>query len=1254
MNHCRTGIVIVFCALTLACGGKRVASGEAHDGDGNSLGGADDAAGSDTIGARRGGDTVGTAPADATGAKTDATVDVAADTSAQADLDTGPDAAPDAGPCPGSVPKADGSCCAAGESYDTTSLTCVVAGPAGCVGSAEACLPRWCLDWHDLTGAACDEKTAGCLPFGRVCSAAEVQAGKGCPAGQVPAPDGCVTAGASVELPPGANWVGESLEIPAYATAVTAQDLDVGAAPPALPPIAAPQWCSGIDGPEACANGCPVGASPDAGGICQPLQGVAWQCPAGFLAAAEPAAACSPDPTECGTDPFGGVQDGTGNVFIDASAIGVATGKRAAPFASVAAALPALTDGATLVLAAGAYATAIDTSKSLTVRGRCAAMVTLQGKAGSSVVRASGASVVTVQGVTISGGREPLRFDGPAQGSVQKVAISGGTRFGIFATGKAVVNVGDVFIHDMQPSTSDQTVGQGIHVSAGAHATLSHVRLSGNRDRGLYANGAGTLVTASGLYVDGTLAEAKSGDYGDGLSASSGAHVVVDGARLIGNHAVGVLAIGLGSAITLTECVIQNTQPQVSDGKIGRGVMVLSGASVDLRNAVVSANHSTGVMVDGAGSVFRGAAVRVDGTQPAADGGAGQGIDVEGGAHVTLEACRLTGNRSEGLVALGAGTTVQATSILIDGTLPRVKDNGSGAGLSITAGASATLLASRVSANRFAGLYTSGKDSNVTFGGTIDGTLAGQSSQTGGHGLLAEGAGVVTLVAARLSGNRKYGCYVNGGTKLSLDAVTIDNTLPQQSDGWGGRGLGAEGGPSLTLVDTIVWQNRDIGVFLAGTGTKAQLTNLLVAGTLPRADGNAGRGMTIRSGASAACTGCRFIGNRDVGLLVDGSGSSLAVAATLHVAGTLPRGDGKYGRGIQISGGGQMVATAADGPTVSSVGHAEAGLVVGGTGSALLGNGTDLRLDVRGNGGRGAVVQGGAKLRTGTVKLWRNHEVGLYVDGAGSAAIVAGLTVVETAGRGVEIERGGLLAVRGAVLARNEEFALLIAAKPSVAAVLGARIVQTAARADHAFGHGVDVLVGGTVALAGARLAGNHEAAIAVHGGQASIAGAWIAQTYSDLPSGGLAAGLVAAAAAQVQLGASRVDSQHGVGVLIDKASAELNANVVRAVDGIPGPAPVPADGVIGRMAVELHVIACWLSGNGRAGLLVDGTGAQVQATRIDSNPFGIVAQHGALVTQLAVLMEKNDKSLTLGGNLPLPAVPAIGQRLDPSPLVSP
>jgi hypothetical protein len=70
--------------------------------------------------------------------------------------------------------------------------------------------------------------------------------------------------------------------------------------------------------------------------------------------------------------------------------------------------------------------------------------------------------------------------------------------------------------------------------------------------------------------------------------------------------------------------------------------------------------------------------------------------------------------------------------------------------------------------------------------------------------------------------------------------------------------------------------------------------------------------------------------------------------------------------------------------------------------------------------------------------------------------------------------------------------------------------------------------------------------------------------------------------------------------------------------------------------------------------LLVVGTGAQVQATRIDSNPFGIVAQHGALVTQLAVLMEKNDKSMTLGGNLPLPAVPAIGQRLDPSPLVSP
>lgn len=1174
--------------------------------------------------------------------------DVQTSDSAGQDVPDGKDAAPLDVPCSGATPRPDGTCCPSAQAYDPGTGTCATFGPAGCTGTASECVPRWCLDWKDATGAVCSAGSPGCQVVGRACTALEVASGAGCPAGQAPSASGCLPAGSAVPLPASATWSADELVLPAAATAVDPADLDPGAAPATLPPAAAPLACPG--GGSGCATPCAVGTVADASGTCAPLTGVAWTCPPGFLAAQAPAAACVPDPADCGTDPFAGVQDAAGTVFVDASATAPATGKRAAPFANLDPALAALPEGGTIVVAAGTYATALETQKKLTIRGRCAALVTLQGKTGFSVVHGFGPAQVQLRGVSVLGGREPLRFDGPALATLDHVQISGGTRFGLLATGNAVVTAQDLFVHDIQPSTSDQSVGQGLHASGGAHLTVQDVRLSVTRDRGLYADGAGTVVTASGLVVDGTLAELAGGLYGDGLSASGGAQVLVQGARFTGNRNAAVLAIGVGSAVTLTDAWIDGTLPQDADGKGGRGVTVLSGAAMDLRQVRTTGNRATGVLADGPGTTLHARALQVAGTLADQGGSAGQGVDVEGGAHAVLEAVHGTGNHSEGVLVLDAGTEVTMTSALIENTLPRQKDQGSGVGLSVDGGARATLLDVRVKGNRFAGLYSSGAGTRVALQGTIDASEGGPDGK-GGYGVLAE-AGAQVAIQGRVSGNHAVGLLsVGQGTRIDGGpGLLIDATLPQIADEWGGRAAGVEEAGTLTLHDAILWKNRDVAVYAQGQDGLVELTDTAIVQTKPRADGHGGHGVNVLDGARAVLQQVRVVGSTEVGVLVHGTAAQATVQG-LTIAATLARSDGKYGRGLQISAGGHAILTG----EIRSVAHADAGVVIDGAGSQLT-SAPDQPTTLRslGNGGRGLAIQAGGRLQVSQVQAWQDVGAGLYLSGVGAQATVGMLLALQTDGRGVEVRAGATLAIQaGAVLASSREIALMVSGPGTLATATGLRIVQTAPAKDHLLGHGVQVQDGAKGMLLGARITGQREAGVLVRGGNLEVAGAWIAAgTPLDVQGAGLGAAVIAAAAGQVLVRGCRLEGLLGAGLLVDNAAATLDSTLVRDVQAVPP--NQPADAVLAHGAASLQILSSWLTQAARAGVLVDGKSATILASRIDANGVGVALQHGAMVTESASQVTGNGQDHSSGTTWPLPGPPAAANALADLPVASP
>lgn len=352
-----------------------------------------------------------------------------ADAADAADAEVVADAAEACGPFGATQ---EGDCCPQGQFYDHNVALCRPAGPGECAATALAqpddCRPRWCSSWLTTDGAGCSAGAPGCRLVGRRCSAADLAAGLGCDVGSWPGALGCQPAGVVGEVAP---YGGDPAQRPA----------------PPLPPPSLPRWCWNatdptgaactaggedcellprlcVDAEQARSAGCDAGRFPDpsqtqgcldagAGALCPPgfVVDTAVKPPPGELAPSKP------DPADCGEDVYGGVADDPHTLFVDGAAQTSGAGKRATPLKSLDEALVKVKFGGTIVLAAGVYESSAEISKTIALRGRCAAMVTLVGKQtqAATVLIAGAKAIAPVRLLR-------MRINGPTWG----VAVNGG------------------------------------------------------------------------------------------------------------------------------------------------------------------------------------------------------------------------------------------------------------------------------------------------------------------------------------------------------------------------------------------------------------------------------------------------------------------------------------------------------------------------------------------------------------------------------------------------------------------------------------------------------------------------------------------------------------------------------------------------------------------------------------------------------------------------------------------------------------
>lgn len=404
-------------------------------------------------------------------------------------------------------------------------------------------------------------------------------------------------------------------------------------------------------------------------------------------------------------------------------------------------------------------------------------------------------------------------------------------------------------------------------------------------------------VLVSGLCLGGD---------GSGVEVAEGAKVELQRVFIGSVFDLGVLLLGNGAELDAQQVVIADTFANPGDGSLGRGLDMEGGSLATLLDVRISGNHELGIFVGDNGTSLNATNLMVDDTLPRKfDLKLGGGLDIEKGGKVTLKNARFSANRNAGIFVAGAGSALEASQLLVDATLSRDADDKSGVGVVAIQGAKVVLHSARLTGNHLAGAYAT--DAATLVEATqllVDGNLAQETDKKGGHGINALDGATVALQEARITGNREGGLAISGvGASVNASQLLVDNTLSRQTDLLAGRGINVQKGAHATLTGVRLSHNRELGLAVHGTATTCEATHLVVDGTQAREDPqqmDAGVGVMVRTSAKLTLVDARISSNRVVGLFVGDAGSVLH-ATRLVVDATLPRlSDGDVGGGITV------------------------------------------------------------------------------------------------------------------------------------------------------------------------------------------------------------------------------------------------------------------------------------------------------------------------------------------------------------------
>lgn len=535
-------------------------------------------------------------------------------------------------------------------------------------------------------------------------------------------------------------------------------------------------------------------------------------------------------------------------LFVNAGAPDGGTGTRDAPYATIGAAVAAAAPGTTIAVAAGAYDEIVRLSSDLTIVGACTGETVIASSEVSGNTSTFGVSAgeVTLRNVVIRGERFGVAAVGGAVLHLEDVIVENAYALGIGLTGAGTVVTGTNVVVRGTRSNADGRFGRGINVDTGATLRLTRAAIEENHDAGIVGIGPGATIEMSDVVVAATLPRSGDSWFGRGLSVQDGTTVTMTRVALEQNRHDVVFARSAGTTLRMTDVVVRDSEPNDTMGYFGTSVFVISGAHAELSRVRIARSSSVAFSVSEAGSTATVADVLIDELRPAPTGIGGLGVQVDEGAELTADRLAVLGALRGGVVANDRGT-IRATDLI-------VRD--------------------------VQGEPATGLD---------------------GRGLSGERQSVLEVTRAAIERCREFGVSLTNSSATLTDVSIVDVT-PEQGTGEWGRGIHATEDSPLVAERLRIERYYEVGLFVDGPGSPATITDLTV---LDGGDGApetalaVGIGVALQNFAPVTVSSARVERARFMGIFATLS-ADVALEGVLVTETRERESDGYFGHALQV------------------------------------------------------------------------------------------------------------------------------------------------------------------------------------------------------------------------------------------------------------------------------------------------------------------------------------------------------------------
>jgi hypothetical protein len=522
-------------------------------------------------------------------------------------------------------------------------------------------------------------------------------------------------------------------------------------------------------------------------------------------------AGCRPIGAPCPTSTFSpDLPAGSAVVYVDSAASPGGDGTRAAPHAALSdVSWSSLASGTTVALARGSYDGTLPLPAGVSVVGACVAETILVGTTAPVTTLAlvtSGGDPASIRNVTIRDSEQiGAEVERGRSLQLRGVLIEQMLPVGFYASDPGSTAVlEDVVVRNTR-SLSSGEAGNGVTVTNGASVDATRVMVIDNRGSGIFVTGGSTVTL-----TDGVIA----GTRGPGLYVEEASHIATTGLLIEGNDTLGFFVDGDGSMATVADTIVRGTMPR-GDDLFGIGVEVFGGARFEAARLVVEGSHNAAVaVVDGAVVHLEDAVLR-DTLPHQFDLDYGRGVNVQSGGVFSGERLVLRNNRDVGFNVEHAGSAATISDVVIADTESREVDGDTGQGLEVDLGGHLEATRLVIERNRNAGMHIYGADTTVALSDVlIDGTRGRLYDGHLGRGIGIEGGATVTIERMLSSDNGQEGIFAFG-SNVTLRDIVVRQTVPGEPGRPLSRGIQAQLGALVTGQRIRVEGATGIGIACA-------------------------------------------------------------------------------------------------------------------------------------------------------------------------------------------------------------------------------------------------------------------------------------------------------------------------------------------------------------------------------------------------------------------------------------------------------